>query len=98
MFYDYALFHDDFGGALAEEPVASARSRDDGAHRLSHRVEGVHSGERLLWDLVANRLVALAHRSHKTQQSALRLVAHLLWKPVWLGGLQTRFPIKTNAF
>jgi len=72
-------FQDDFRSALAEDAEAcGVWQSDDGAHRLSNRVESVDFKQVFFGRLVPVVLVLEAHVVEEAQKSALRFVADLL--------------------
>lgn len=84
-----SLFEHDLGGSFAVHAEAAIRQFGDSAHGLPDGVEGVHFVKLLLWDLVSNWLVIPLQVQDQSQQTALRLVSHLLWQTAFLiWGLQ----------
>ena len=71
------LAQDDLGSPFAVHAEASICVLQHRAHGLAGGVEGVHLVQLLLWDLVPDWLVVPLELQHKTQQGALRLVAHV---------------------
>ena len=72
-----ALRHDYLAGALREDAEPARLQRDDGAHGLASRVEGVDLGEGGVRVGLPDLSVVLAQVHDKAQQGTFRLVADL---------------------
>lgn len=81
-----ALGHDYLARALREDAITAGLQRDDGAHGLAGRVEGVDFGEGGVRMGLPDLSVVLAQVHDEAQQGTFRLVTDLNWQLVGILG------------
>ena len=81
-----ALGHDYLARALREDAVPARLQRDDGAHGLASRVEGVDFREGGVRVGLPDLSVVLAQVHDEAQQGTFRLVTDLNWQLVGILG------------